>query len=148
MCLSMAGLGMRLVPLRAIIAGLVVFAAINAAFLLSGSGISLPALASEDVGVAFIFAVGAFTRSTRLSQDKARAAQARAGEDPHQPHLRQDRAAGPGPARRLRLPARPGRSSLVGSVSTHGLIRKSPLAGRWPAIPGSVALLRCPRLVT
>jgi signal transduction histidine kinase len=77
-CLSMAGLGMRLAPLRAVICGLAVFAVVNLAFVLSGSGISLPALASEDVGVAFIFAVGAFTRSSRISQERARAAQARA----------------------------------------------------------------------
>jgi signal transduction histidine kinase len=79
-CLSMAGLGMRLVPLRAIISGLVVFAAVNTAFLLSGELHSLPSLASEDVGVAFIFAVGAFTRASRISQEKARVAQARAEE--------------------------------------------------------------------
>ncbi|HET7015967.1 MAG TPA: histidine kinase [Streptosporangiaceae bacterium] len=79
-CLAMAGLGMRLVPIRAIICGLVVFAAVNLAIVLTGSGVSLPALASEDVGVAFIFAVGAFTRSSRISQEKARAAQARAEE--------------------------------------------------------------------
>ena len=77
-CLAMAGLGMRLVPVRAIICGLIVFAAVNLAFLLSGGAHSLASLASEDVGVAFVFAVGAFTRSSRISQEKARAAQARA----------------------------------------------------------------------
>ena len=79
-CLAMAGLGMRLVPVRAIICGLAVFAAVDLAFLLDGQAHSLASLASEDVGVAFIFAVGAFTRSTRISQEKARAAQARAEE--------------------------------------------------------------------
>jgi signal transduction histidine kinase len=76
----MAGLGMRLPLVRAVTAGLVVFAAVNAAFLLVGQAHSLPSLASEDVGVAFIFAVGAFTRANRISHDKARAAQARAEE--------------------------------------------------------------------
>jgi signal transduction histidine kinase len=79
-CLAMAGLGMRLPPVRAVTAGLVVFAAVNAAFLLVGQAHSLPSLASEDVGVAFIFAVGAFTRANRISHDKARAEQARAEE--------------------------------------------------------------------
>jgi signal transduction histidine kinase len=78
--LALAGLGMRLQPARAIVAGLVVFAALNLTFLWSGQLHSLPGLASEDVGAAFIFAVGAFTRSTRISHEKARAAQARAEE--------------------------------------------------------------------
>ncbi|HXS64548.1 MAG TPA: hypothetical protein VN767_16955, partial [Streptosporangiaceae bacterium] len=79
-CLAMAGLGMRLPPVRAVIAGLVVFAAVNAAFLLAGQAHSLASLASEDVGVAFIFAIGAFTRANRISHDKARAEKARAEE--------------------------------------------------------------------
>jgi signal transduction histidine kinase len=78
--LAMAGLGIRLIPVRAVISGLVVFAALNLAFLLSGQAHSLPGLAGEDVGLAFIFAVGAFTRANRISHDKARAAQARAEE--------------------------------------------------------------------
>ena len=78
--LALAGLGMRLQPVRAISAALVVFAALNLTFLLSSHLQSLPGLASEDVGAAFIFAIGAFTRSTRISQEKARAAQARAEE--------------------------------------------------------------------
>jgi hypothetical protein len=72
--LAMAGLGIRLIPVRAVISGLVVFAALNLAFLLSGQAHSLPGLAGEDVGLAFIFAVGAFTRANRISHDKARAA--------------------------------------------------------------------------
>jgi signal transduction histidine kinase len=79
-CLAMAGLGMRLVLVRAVVCVLVVFAAVNLALLLSGQGHSLASLAGEDVGVAFIFAVGAFTRANRISHDKARAAQARAEE--------------------------------------------------------------------
>ena len=79
-CLAMAGLGIRLVPVRAVICGLVVFAAVNLAFLLSGQAHSLASLAGEDVGVAFIFAVGAFTRANRISHDQAKAAQARAEE--------------------------------------------------------------------
>jgi signal transduction histidine kinase len=35
-------------------------------------------VASQDVGAAFVFAVGAFTRSARISQDRARVAQERA----------------------------------------------------------------------
>jgi signal transduction histidine kinase len=78
--LALAGLGMRLQPVRAIFAALIVFAALNLSFLWSSHLHSLPGLASEDVGAAFIFAVGAFTRSTRISQEKARAAQGRAEE--------------------------------------------------------------------
>jgi len=75
--LAMAGLGMRLPPPLALAGAITVFAALNLGFLLAGVT-SLPALGSEDIGAAFIFAVGAFIRSTRISQDKSRAAQARA----------------------------------------------------------------------
>ena len=75
--LALAGLGMRLPPQQALVAGLVVFAALNLADLLSGL-LSVPALASLDVGAAFVFAVGAFTRSARISQEQARVAQERA----------------------------------------------------------------------
>ncbi|MGO9081782.1 MAG: sensor histidine kinase [Streptosporangiaceae bacterium] len=74
--LALAGLGMRLSPRPALAAGVVVLAALNAA-LLTGQ-ISVPNLISQDVGAAFIFAIGAFTRSAQLSQQQARAAQLRA----------------------------------------------------------------------
>ncbi len=77
-CLGVAGLGMRLPLVRAVISALVVFASVNLAFVLSGQAHSLAGLAGEDVGVAFIFAIGAFTRANRISHDKAKAAQARA----------------------------------------------------------------------
>ncbi len=76
-CLALAGMGLLLSPLPALITGLVVFAAANLAFLLAAST-SLATLASQDLGAAFVFAVAAFTRSTRISQVRARAAQARA----------------------------------------------------------------------
>jgi signal transduction histidine kinase len=73
------GLGMRLAPPTAFVTGLVVFAAANASALLSAK-LSAGNLVSEDVGAAFLFAVGVFTRSTRVAQAKARAAQDRAEE--------------------------------------------------------------------
>ena len=39
--------------------------------------------------------------------------QQRHGQDPHQPHLRQDRRPRPGPGRQVRLPARPGHPGSV-----------------------------------
>jgi signal transduction histidine kinase len=74
---ALAGLGMRLRPEPAIIAGLIVLAALNLAFLLDAKP-SLAVLASQDVGAGFVFAVGAFTRSARVAQEQSRAAQARA----------------------------------------------------------------------
>jgi signal transduction histidine kinase len=75
--LSFAALGMRLQPRPAIAAGLVVFVAMNLAFWLAGK-MSLAQIGSQDIGAAFLFAIGAFTRSARIAQDQARAAQARA----------------------------------------------------------------------
>ncbi len=75
--LSFAALGMRLPPRQAIAAALVVFVPMNLAFWLAGKA-SLAQIGSQDVGAAFLFAIGAFTRSARIVQDQARAAQARA----------------------------------------------------------------------
>src|ERR1019366_2704901 len=71
---AMAALGMRAPPIPAIMA---VLAAMNLAALLAGA-LSVSDLVSQDVGAAFVFAVGAFTRSARIAQDQARVAQARA----------------------------------------------------------------------
>jgi signal transduction histidine kinase len=75
--LALAGLGMRLPPLLAVSAGLIVFAALNVAYLLAIQP-SVSGLVSQDIGAAFVFAVGAFTRSARIAQEQARIAQARA----------------------------------------------------------------------
>ena len=75
--LALAGLGMLVSPLPALIAGLAVFGAANVAFLLAAHT-SLASLPGLDIGSGFVFAIGAFTRSARISQDRARAAQARA----------------------------------------------------------------------
>ena len=61
----------------ALVTGLTVFAATNLAFLVTGKT-SAASVASVDAGAAFFFAVGVFTRSARISRDKASAAQARA----------------------------------------------------------------------
>jgi signal transduction histidine kinase len=75
--ISLIGLGMELPPGMAIPSGLIVFLAANLSFLLAAR-LSLASLVSQDVGAAFLFTVGAFTRSMRVSQARARAAQARA----------------------------------------------------------------------
>jgi signal transduction histidine kinase len=75
--LALAGLGMLVSPLPALITGLVIFAAANLAFL-AGGATTLSSGVSQDIGAAFVFAIGAFARSSRISQDRARAAQARA----------------------------------------------------------------------
>jgi signal transduction histidine kinase len=75
--LALAGLGMLVSPLPALITGVMIFAAANLAFLIAGTT-SLSSGVSQDLGAAFVFAIGAFTRSSRISQDRARAAQARA----------------------------------------------------------------------
>jgi len=41
-------------------------------------GVSVPALATLDIGAAFLFAIGAFTRSSTMAQEQAQAARARA----------------------------------------------------------------------
>lgn len=74
---ALVGLGMELAPLPALALGLLVFAAADLAFLLPDKQ-SLTNIISNDVGAAFLFTVGMFIRSTRVSQARARAAQARA----------------------------------------------------------------------
>jgi signal transduction histidine kinase len=75
--IALIGLGMELPPRMAIPSGLIVFLAANLSFLLAAR-LSLASLVSQDVAAAFLFTVGAFTRSVRVSQARARAAQARA----------------------------------------------------------------------
>jgi signal transduction histidine kinase len=75
--LAMAGLAMQ-APLRlAATLGLIVFGCLNLAYLLAGK-LSVADLASQDLGVVFVFAIGAFTRSARISQERAHQAKARA----------------------------------------------------------------------
>jgi signal transduction histidine kinase len=75
--LAIAGLAIRApLPLAAAL-GLVLFAIVNLAYLLAGK-LSVADLASQDLGVVFVFAVGAFTRSARIAQEHARQAQATA----------------------------------------------------------------------
>jgi signal transduction histidine kinase/DNA-binding response OmpR family regulator len=75
--IAMAGLAMRApLPLAAAL-GLVVFGTVNLAYLLAGK-LSVADLASQDLGVVFVFAIGAFTRSARSAQEHARQAQATA----------------------------------------------------------------------
>jgi signal transduction histidine kinase len=76
-CIGLGGLGMSLPPVPAVISGLVVLVSANIAFWL-GLGLSAANVADQNIGMAFVFAVGAFTRSARISQASARAAQARA----------------------------------------------------------------------
>lgn len=71
------GLGMELPFVSALLAGIVVFAAANASFLLAVR-MSLTNMVSNDVGAAFLFTVGVFVRYMRVSQARAHAAQTRA----------------------------------------------------------------------
>jgi signal transduction histidine kinase len=75
--IALAGFGMRLRLPPAVLAGLVVLAAANLAFVL-GPRLSVAGVVSQNIGAVFIFAVGAFARSARIAQNEARAAQARA----------------------------------------------------------------------
>lgn len=74
---ALIGMGMDLPPRLSLAAGLIVFAAANLAFLLAAR-LSLGNTLGNDVGAIFLFTVGLFTRATRESQARARAAQARA----------------------------------------------------------------------
>ena len=74
---ALIGMGMELPPRFALGAGLVVLAAANLSFLVFAR-ISPGNVIGNDVGAAFLFTVGLFTRATRVSQARARAAQARA----------------------------------------------------------------------
>jgi signal transduction histidine kinase len=74
---ALFAIGMALPPARAFGAGLVVAAAVNLAVLPAGQ-VSVSNLVGNDVGAAFLFSIGMFTRSNRISNARARAAQARA----------------------------------------------------------------------
>jgi signal transduction histidine kinase len=80
--LSLAGIGMRAPPAPAIVTGLVILGVLDLAYLLSGkvlvNGENAYGLAGQDIGAAFVFAVGAFTRSARIARDEATRARARA----------------------------------------------------------------------
>jgi signal transduction histidine kinase len=75
--LALAGLGICDVPGWELVAAVGVFAAMNVALLLT-SPESAGDLASQDLGFAFIFAIGVFTRKARVSRALAEQAQARA----------------------------------------------------------------------
>lgn len=85
-CVALGGTGMALALQPALVAGTLLLAAANLTGLLvaaaahpgSLSHAWLPGLAGPNIGAAFTFAVGAFTRSARISQASSRAAQARA----------------------------------------------------------------------
>jgi signal transduction histidine kinase len=74
---ALIGIGMDLPTRLALIAGFIVFAATNLSFLVFAR--LLPGgIIGNDVGAAFLFMIGLFTRATRASQARAHAAQARA----------------------------------------------------------------------
>jgi signal transduction histidine kinase len=75
--IGLGGLGMRLRLRLAVISGLVIAAAANLAFV-AGPRLSVAGVVSQNIGLVFIFAVGAFAQSARIAQTEARAAQARA----------------------------------------------------------------------
>jgi signal transduction histidine kinase len=75
-CLALTAIGMRLPPVYAASAGLVLFPIADLA-LLAGR-VSLASVASQDVAAAFAFGIGMFCRSGRISQQRSLAAQARA----------------------------------------------------------------------
>jgi signal transduction histidine kinase len=80
--LALAGIAMRAPPAPAVVTGLVILGVLDLAYLLSGkipvNGLSVSGLVSQDIGAAFVFAVGAFTRSARIARDEATQARARA----------------------------------------------------------------------
>jgi len=75
--LALAALGMRMPWRTAVVPALVVFIAMNAA-LVPINGINAASLAGLNIGAVFLFAIGAITRSSRIAQEQAREAQARA----------------------------------------------------------------------
>jgi signal transduction histidine kinase len=77
MFVVLIALGMSRPVVPALVTGVAVFTATNLAFLLAGKASAANA-ASVDAGAAFFFTVGVFTRSARISRDKARTAQVRA----------------------------------------------------------------------
>ena len=76
---ALIGIGMELPARLALVTGLIVFAAANISFLVAAR-LSPGNIIGNDVGAIFLFTVGLFTRATRESQARARAAQARAEE--------------------------------------------------------------------
>jgi signal transduction histidine kinase len=74
---AISAIGMELPLATAFAAGLTVAAAANIAFMLAGQ-LSVTNVVGNDVGAAFLFSVGVFTRANRISQARAHAAQARA----------------------------------------------------------------------
>jgi signal transduction histidine kinase len=74
---ALIGIGMDLPTRLALIAGFIVFAATNLSFLLLARLVP-GSIIVNDVGAAFLFMIGLFTRATRASQARAHAAQARA----------------------------------------------------------------------
>lgn len=74
---TICALGMEQPPVTAFATALAVAAAANLAFLLAGQ-MPVTNVIGNDVGAAFLFSVGVFTRANRISQARARAAQARA----------------------------------------------------------------------
>jgi signal transduction histidine kinase len=74
---ALAGLGMRLPLGPAIAAGLGLLAVMNIGYLLTAK-VPVAGLISQDIGAAFVFSVAAFTRISRIAQEQARVAQARA----------------------------------------------------------------------
>jgi signal transduction histidine kinase len=75
--MSLVGIGLRLSPRPAFTTALVVFAAMNLSYYVSGPT-PVTVVASQDCGAVFVFAVGAFARSARFAQQQAREAQTRA----------------------------------------------------------------------
>jgi signal transduction histidine kinase len=73
--LALTSLALRLPLVTALTAGVAVYAASNLAITVSGS-MSVSARVSQDVIAAFVFAIGAFARSARISQERSMAAQA------------------------------------------------------------------------
>jgi signal transduction histidine kinase len=74
---ALIGIGMELPTRLALVTGLIVFAGANISFLVAAR-LSPGNIIGNDVGAIFLFTVGLFTRATRESQARARAAQARA----------------------------------------------------------------------
>lgn len=68
--IALLALGMDLPPVLAFAGGLVIFAAANIA-ILTAAQLSVANLVSNDVGGAFLFSIGVFTRYTRVSQARA-----------------------------------------------------------------------------
>jgi signal transduction histidine kinase len=76
-CLALAGLGIRLPPVPALVTALVIFTVANLTVLLVGKE-SAPVLIGQNTAAAFLFSIGVLSRSARISQETSRAAQAHA----------------------------------------------------------------------